>query len=148
MTMNSVSTERIKTDARYNWQHMYFNSKKRYRVFRKEKTREVCRKAFKEAEEMYGFTIRELGFGEDYAHVHFIVNVPSKYSIEDTLEILKSHTSSRIFQEIPNFEKRYPNRTFWSGWKYNGSVGPVTEETVKDYIRRQDVSQQRLTDFS
>jgi len=97
---------------------------------------------------MYGFTIRELGFGEDYAHVHFIVNVPFKYSIEDTLEILKSHTSSRIFQEIPNFEKRYPNRTFWSGWKYSGSVGPVTEETVKNYIRRQDVSQQRLTDFS
>ena len=146
--MDSVNPESIKTDARYNWQHIYFVSKNRYVVFRKEKTRIVCKDALYEAAERFGFTIRELGFGEDFAHVHLIVNVPSKFSIQQTLQIFKSHSASKIFEKIPNFLKRYPKREFWSGWRYNGSVGPMTEETVKRYIQNQDVSQKRLEEFS
>ena len=146
--MNSVNCKEIKTDARYNWQHLYFVSKKRYKVFRKEKTREVCRKAFYESAERFGFIIRELGFGEEFSHVHMIVNVPSELSVKQTLQIFKSHSSSRVFTEIPNFLKRYPNREFWSGWRYNGSVGPMTEKTVRNYIQKQDISQKTLADFS
>ena len=146
--MDSVNLEEIKTDARYNWQHLYFVSKKRYAVFRREITREICIKAFKEVEKQFGFKIRELGFGEDFAHVHLIVNVPSNFSVQQTLQIFKSHSASKIFEEIPNFQKRYPDREFWSGWRYNGSVGPMTEETVKRYIQKQDISQRRLSEFS
>ena len=55
--MDSVHLEGIKTDARYNWQHLYFVSKKRYKVFRQERTREVCRKAFEESAARFGFRI-------------------------------------------------------------------------------------------
>ena len=146
--MDSINPEEIKTDARYNWQHLYFVSKKRYKVFRKEKTREVCRKAFYESAEKFGYEIRELGFGEDFAHVHMIVNVPSSLSVKQTIQIFKSHSSSKIFSEIPNFQKRYPDKEFWSGWRYNGSIGPMTESTVKHYIQKQDISQKRLIDFN
>ena len=106
------------------------------------------KRAFHEVEERFGFKIRELGFGEDFKHVHLIVNVPSKFSIQQTLQIFKSHSASRIFEEIPNFLKLYPDREFWSGWRYNGSVGPMTEDTVREYIRKQDITQKKLSEFS
>lgn len=146
--MGSVNFEEIKTDARYNWQHIYFVSKFRYRVFGKQKTIDCVKKAFHEVEERFGFEIREIGFGEDFAHVHMIVNIPSKFSVEQTIQIFKSHSASRIFEEIPNFLKLYPKRRFWSGWRYNGSVGPMTEATVKHYIQNQDICQRKLAEFS
>ena len=74
--MNSVNykEKEIKTDVRYNWQHLYFVSKKRYKVFKKEKTRKVCKLAFEESAEKFGFTIRELGFGEDFVHICMVVD--------------------------------------------------------------------------
>jgi len=146
--MDSVNLEELKTDARYNWQHIYFVSKKRRMVFRKQKTIDCVKKAFHEVEEQFGYTIREIGFGEDFAHVHVVVDVPSKFSIQQTLQIFKSHSASRIFEEIPNFLKLYPDREFWSGWRYNGSVGPMTEDTVRRYIRKQDITQKKLPEFS
>jgi len=134
--------------ARYNYQHIYFVSKKRKRVFRKQKTIDACRAAFYEAAERFGFTIRELGFGEDFAHVHMIVDIPSKFSVQQTIQIFKSHSASRIFERIPNFLKLYPDREFWSGWRYNGSVGPMTEQIVKNYIQKQDITQKRISDFN
>ena len=146
--MGSVDFEGIKTDARYNWQHVYFVSKKRRRVFRSEYTRKVCRNAFFESAKQFGFEIRELGFGDDLAHVHMIVNIPSRFSVMQTTQIFKSHSASVIFKEIPGFLKMYPDREFWSGWRYNGSVGPITESTVKAYIQKQDISQRKITEFS
>lgn len=146
--MSSVNFEEIKTDARYNWQHLYFVSKCRRKVFRKEKTVACIRQAFKEVEENFGFKIRELGFGDDFTHVHLIVNVPSRFSLQQTMQIFKSHSASKVFQEIPNFLKLYPDREFWSGWRYNGSVGPMTESTVRRYIQQQDITQKKLPDFS
>jgi REP element-mobilizing transposase RayT len=146
--MASVDFEELKTDARYNWQHLYFVSKKRRRVFRKQKTIDCVTAAFREVEEKFGYEIRELGFGDDLAHVHMIVNVPSVFSVKQTIQIFKSHSASKIFRDIPNFLKLYPDREFWSGWRYNGSVGPMTEKAVKHYIQRQDIRQRKLDEFS
>ncbi len=137
-----------KESGRYNYQHIYFVSKKRKAVFRKQKTIDACRAAFYEAAGQFGFTIRELGFGEDFAHVHMIVDIPSKFSVQQTLQIFKSHSASRIFEKVPNFLKLYPNREFWSGWRYNGSIGPMTEAVVKKYIQKQDIIQKRISDFN
>jgi len=135
-------------EGRYNWQHLMLVSKYRYKVFKKQKTIDCVKEAFHEAEEMFGFKIKELGFGEDFSHLHMIVDVPSKYSMAQTLQIFKSHSASRIFEKIPNFLKRYPKREFWSDYKYNGSVGPMTEKTVKKYIQDQDIQQKVLSEFN
>ena len=68
------------------------------------------------------------------------VNVPNKLSVAHVIQILKSHSASKIFREMPNFHKRYPRGSFWGGQYSNSSVGFVNEEKIKDYIRRQDVS--------
>ncbi len=76
----------------------------------------------------------------EYAHVHIEVNVPSKLSMEQVVQLFKSHSSSKVFTEMPNFIKRYPQKSFWGGQPTGTSVGPVGENVISDYIRRQDVS--------
>ena len=78
--------------------------------------------------------------GDDYAHIHMEVNVPNTLSISQVIQILKSHSASKIFGEMPNFRKRYPRGSFWGGQYSNSSVGPVGENIIQNYIRRQDVS--------
>ena len=147
--METFVSEAFETmpEGRYNWQHLMLRVKYNYRIFRNPKTIQCVKDAFSEIEQNFGFKIREIGFGEDLAHVHMVVEVPSKFSMCQTLQIFKSHSASRVFERIPNLKKRYPRGEFWSGYRYNGSVGPMTFNTVKSYIQKQDVLQKTLGEF-
>jgi len=90
-------------------------SKYQFRVFKNPKTQKIVATAFQETEIQYKIRIKEFSFGEDYAHVHMEVNVQSTLSIKQVIQILKSHSASKIFTEMPNFIKRYPKRNFWGG---------------------------------
>jgi len=140
--MNRGTNRRNKevSDFRYNFQHLVFVSKCRFKVFKNPKTQSVVVGAFREVEKRYGIQIKELAFGDDYAHIHMEVNVPSKLSMEQVVQIFKSHSASKVFEEMPNFIKRYPRGSFWGGQPTGTSVGPVGENVITDYIRRQDVS--------
>ena len=148
--MEAVVSEAFESmpQGRYNWQHLMLRTKYNFRLFRNPKTLENVKKAFEEIEQMFGFKIRELGFGEDFAHIHLIVEVPSRFSMNQTLQIFKSHTASRLFAQSEGLCKRYPRRELWSDYRYNGSIGPMTEPTVKSYIQKQDIQQLTLSEFS
>jgi len=62
----------------------------------------------------------QIGYGGN--RVHFTVNVPKKYSISVAITMLKSSSSRRIFEEHPNFRKRYPNGIFWSRYEHHESI--------------------------
>ena len=124
----------------YNWQNVVFVTNKRRRNFRKEYNRAVARSAIEEAAHTYGIVIKEFSFGDDYAHIHMEISVPNTLSMSQVIQILKSHSASVIFQKILNFMKLYPRGSFWGGQYSNHSVGPTDESTIKNYIRRQDVS--------
>lgn len=68
------------------------------------------------------------------------LDIPNTLSMSQVVQILKSHSASRVFQEIPNFLKLYPRGSFWGGQYSNSSVGPANEEVIKNYIHRQDIS--------
>ena len=107
---------------------MMFVSKCRYKVFRKETTRGVIRKALYEIAEANGIEIKEFAFGDDYSHIHMEVNVPNTIAISKAVQILKSYSAYVLFYKIPAFRKLYPRGRFWSGYYSNGSVGPQNEE--------------------
>ena len=117
-----------------------FVSKYRFKVFKNPKTQQAVVGAFREVEEKYNIQIKELAFGDDYAHVHMEVNVPSKLSMEQVVQLFKSHSSSKVFTGMPNFIKRYPRKSFWGGQPTGTSVWPVGENVISECIRRQDVS--------
>ena len=72
--------------------------------------------------------------------IYMEISVPNTLSMSQVIQILKSHSASAIFQKISNFMKLYPSGSFWGGQYSNHSVGPTDESTIKNYIRRQDVS--------
>ena len=140
--MNSVNYGNHKnvSDFQYNFAHLVLVSKYRFKVFKNPKTQKVVADAFREVEMQYNIRIKEFSFGDDFAHVHMLVNVPNSLKIEQVIQILKSHSASKVFAEMPNFIKRYPKKHFWGGQYSNSSVGPVGENIIQNYIRRQDVS--------
>ena len=88
-------------------------------------------------------TIKELSFGEDYAHTHMGVSIPNTMSVSFAVQLLKGFSSHEVFREVPNRRLRYPRGNFWSVGYINGSVGPRDKTIVKNYIRRQDISGQK-----
>ena len=140
--MNSVNHGNNKnvSDFQYNFAHLVLVSKYRFKVFKNPKTQKVVADAFREIEMQYKIRIKEFSFGDDYAHVHMEVNVPNTLSIVQVIQILKSHSASKVFAEMPNYHLRYPKGHFWGGQYSNSSVGPVGENIIQNYIRRQDVS--------
>ena len=128
----------------YNWQHMIFVTKYRYKMFRNPKTVEIIGRAINEEARKFGMTVKELSFGEDYAHVHMEIDVPNTLSVAQVAQLLKGYSSYIVFKEMPNHRLRYPRGTFWSAGYSNGSVGPANEETIKNNIRRQDISRGQM----
>ena len=148
--MNSVNhATNIKPPAKelghqYNWQHMIFVTKYRYKMFRNPKTIEIIRNALYEEAEKFQITVKELSFGEDFAHVHMEIDIPNTLSVSKVAQLLKGYSSYVVFKEMPNHRLRYPRGTFWTAGYSNSSVGPANEETIKNYIRRQDISRGQM----
>jgi putative transposase len=121
---------------------LVFVSKCWYKVFRNNHTRKVCEKAFREVEKKYGIRIEEFEFQLD--HVHLMVHIPAKLSVSFVVQLLKGISARRIFDASSGLRKRYPRGSFWSRFKYYGTVGPMTDATVKKYIGAQDTHHEML----
>ena len=124
-----------KKDTRNNWIDMMFVCKCRYNCLRKQSVMNDCEAAFREFERC-GFKFGPIGFGGN--HTHFRVDVPKKYSVEVAEIMLKSRSSKRIFEKHPNFRKRYPRGSFWSGYEHHESTGRKDIVASDKYIRSQE----------
>ena len=121
---------------------MIFVTKYRYKMFKNQKTIEIIRNALYEVAQRYKLTIKEMSFGDDYAHVHLEVSIPNTMSISYAVQLLKGYLSYLLFKEMPRHRLRYFKGHFWTAGYSNGSVGPRDEKTLQNYIRKQDVSGQ------
>ena len=126
--------KKIVGDTRNNWVTMMFTTKNRYMNFRKQSHINTCIEGFYELER-FGFEFRDFGFAGN--HVHFQVNVPKKYSVEDAEIMLKSWSAKRMFEKHPGFRKRYSRGSFWSRYEHHESTGRKNLEESSMYIRDQ-----------
>ena len=124
----------MKKDTRNNWITFMFKCKYAYNCLRKQTVMDDCTLAFKEFEK-HGFVFDTIGYGGN--HVHFSVDIPKKYSVQMVVIMLKSRSSMRIFEKHPNFRKRYPRGSFWSGYEHHESTGRKDLEVSNAYIRNQ-----------
>jgi REP element-mobilizing transposase RayT len=132
--VNSIGPKKIMHDTRNNWITMMFPTHKRYRNFRKQSHIDTCTQAFRDLER-FGFEFGEFGFAEN--HVHFQVNIPKRYSIQNAEILLKSYSSRKMFEVHPGFRKRYPRGGFWSGYEHYESTGLTNLEESSVYLRDQ-----------
>ncbi len=157
--MNDKNSDGFKTigcathDTRNNWVTIEFNTKNRYNCFLKQSHIDTCTNSFHELE-AFGFKFDEFGFAGN--HVHFLVNIPKKYSITVAEIMLKSISSRRMFEKHPGFRKRYPRGSFWSGYEHHESTGKKDMQQSRAYIKDQirhhniiiiDDRQQKLSYF-
>ncbi len=112
-----------------------FVCKCRYNCLRKQSVMNNCEAAFREFE-ICGFEFGPIGFGGN--HTHFRVNIPKRYSITNAEIMLKSRSSKRIFEKHPNFRKRYPRGSFWSGYEHHESTGRKDMDAADEYIQSQE----------
>ena len=131
-----------------------FVTKCRYNCFRRQSVADSCIAGFKELED-FGFEFGEMGFPLNHAHIS--LNLPKKYSVQDAIIMLKSHSTKRIFAEHSGFRKRYPRGSFWSQYEHHQSNGWKSKEDAENYIRIQlkhhnvtiiDDRQQKLNTFA
>jgi REP element-mobilizing transposase RayT len=94
----------------------------------------TCVAAFRECER-FGFEFGEFGFGGN--HVHFPVNIPKRYSVQDAEIMLKSRSAKKMFEHHPGFRKRFPRGGFWSGYEHHESTGLIDLEKSTAYCRSQ-----------
>jgi REP element-mobilizing transposase RayT len=152
--VHSGSSKKIAGDTRNNWVTMMFVTHNRYNCFRKKLYIDTCIQAFYDLER-FGFEFGDFGFALN--HVHFLVNIPKRYSVQTAEIMLKSYTARKMFQTFPGFRKRYPRGGFWSGYEHYESTGWKNLDQSAAYVRDQarhhdayviDDKQQRLSTSS
>ena len=113
---------------------MLFVTKNRYNCFKKQEHRKTCTEAFHEMER-FGYEFGDFGFA--WNHVHFQVNIPKRYSVQDAEIMLKSYSARKMFEIHPGFRKRYHRGSFWSGYEHHQSTGLTNLEESSQYLRDQ-----------
>ena len=88
----SGSSKKIAGDTRNNWVTMMFVTHNRYNCFRKQIYIDTCIQAFHDLER-FGFEFGDFGFALN--HVHFLVNIPKRYSVQTAEIMLKSYTAKK-----------------------------------------------------
>ena len=126
--------KKLMHDTRNNWITMEFNTKYRYNCFRKQSHIDTCIDGFRELEQI-GFEFGPFGFAGN--HVHFPVNIPKRYSVQDVQIMLKSRSARNMFEHHPGFRKRYPRGGFWSGYEHHESTGLIDLDKSSAYCRNQ-----------
>ena len=80
-----------------------------------------------------GYIIHAIEIVED--HVHLFLEFRPSISLSKVVQYLKGTSSHRLFELHPELKKRYWGGRLWSGGKFFRSVGNVTADTIKHYIK-------------
>lgn len=142
--MNSVNYVNIEPSAKglghqYNHQHMVFVTHYRNKIFRYQEVIDTVRSAITEMCEKLDVEIIVFSFGDTYDHVHMEINIPNKYPVAKIAQALKSHSAS-LALKVPICKSWFLKGSFWNGGYSNSSVGFATEDVVRNYITKQDIS--------
>ena len=70
-------------------------------------------------------------------HVHLCLSIPPKLSVSDFMGYLKGKSALMIFDRHPEMGSKF-NRHFWARGYYVSTIGNISEETIKNYIKEQE----------
>lgn len=96
----------------------------------------TCKNIIAEVCAAYGWGLEEIEVMPD--HVHIFVTADPQTSPAEIAKTIKSISAVRIFYKYPKIKQRkFWGKGMWSPSTYFGSVGHISEDTVKRYIQNQ-----------
>ena len=96
----------------------------------------------------YWFMFEAIGLEDD--HFHIVVGVAPRYAPSDVMQIIKSISAKKIFEDYPDVKE-----FLWDGnfWTQGGHIDTVSDQggqdKIKKYVEEQgrDKNQLKLVDF-
>jgi len=90
-----------------------------------------------ECAEVNGWHIDELNIQQD--HVHMLIQLKPDISVSKVVQLFKGKSSYLIRKEFPELAEFYWGKaeSFWADGFFVETVGQVSEERIKEYIRNQ-----------
>ena len=76
-------------------------------------------------------------------HVHMLISIPPKYSVSQVVGFIKGKSAIAIARNYGGKRKNFVGQHFWARGYYVSTVGRE-EITVRQYIQRQEVEDQRI----
>ena len=124
-----------------NW-HIEWCTKYRYKLFRKDSNKNLCRIALIEAAKKGSVNVLELEVQPD--HSRMVAELPLTESPVNAVRKMKSISARILFILLPKLRFRYPKGSLWSRGKFVISVGNITLEKAKEYVRNQETHHAKL----
>ena len=121
--------------------HIVLVPKYRYKIFYNRRVKKDCELIIKNICMELGYKIHAIEIVAD--HVHLFLEFDPSTSLSKVVQYLKGGSSHRLFKLHPELKKRYWGGSLWSSGKFFRSVGNVTADTIKHYIKNLRGNQKR-----
>jgi putative transposase len=69
-------------------------------------------------------------------HIHLHVSIPPKISVSDFMSYLKGKSALMLYDKHPEQRSKW-DKSFWARGYYVSTIGTISEETIKKYIKEQ-----------
>ena len=79
-------------------------------------------------------------------HVHMLISIPPKYSVSQVVGFIKGKSAIAIARTYMGRKRNFTGQHFWARGYFVSTVG-ADEEVIRNYIRNQESSDQRLNDL-
>ena len=76
-------------------------------------------------------------------HVHILIAIPPKYSVSQVVGYIKGKSAIHIARTYNGRKQNFTGQNFWARGYFVSTVGR-DEETVKNYIRKQEEADRRI----
>ena len=80
-------------------------------------------------------------------HVHLCLSIPPKFSVANSIGLLKGKSAIRIHRDYLGRQKNFTGYHFWARGYCASTIG-LDEQVIREYIRNQEEEEKREEQFS
>ena len=75
-------------------------------------------------------------------HIHISVAIPPKLSVSEFMGYIKGKSALMIYDKHPEQRSKW-SKSFWARGYYVTTIGNITEEAIKKYIKEQSENERK-----
>ncbi|MBI3033178.1 IS200/IS605 family transposase [Candidatus Woesearchaeota archaeon] len=139
--MTVYQTHAYKHGVGWSTWHFQWVTKYRRKVFEDVELQKLCEIFLYEIAKRHDFAIDELEVALD--HVHVVASLRPSMSPSHAVQLMKGYTARMLFIAEPEklgrfYWERKGKRSLWGDGKFIASVGHITLQMAKDYVKNHE----------